>query len=268
MILIYYFVNLSFGLILMLPFRFVLGSFIGSSLMGERLAGKLDMDFLFEFLQNNVAGLASIKALILTIPVLYWLFSLFLSGGVLSVFASGEKYNAQLFWSGAAKYFGRFLRLCLWCIPVVALLFCLPFIWNGIQRLIFGKDPFEYVKYYGAWIKVGLRCLSILLIYLAFDYSCIHVVLSDERKMRKSLLTGIKFSFSKFLNTFGLSLLLFIGGAVALVIYNPLTDLLHAPLTVIILLLFLLQQFYMLFRMMLKLMKFSSQLELYRFLSD
>ena len=144
------------------------------------------------------------------------------------------------------------------------MLFCLPFIWNGIQRLIFGKDPFEYIKFYGAWIKVGLRYLSILLIYLVFDYSRIHVVLSDERKMRKSLLAGIKFSFGKFLNTFGLSLLLFIFGAVVLVIYNPLADLLHAPLTVIILLLFLLQQFYMLFRMMLKLMKFSSQLELYQ----
>lgn len=45
-VLIYYLANLLFGIILMLPFRSVLSSFVGNSLMGEMLVDRLDMDFL------------------------------------------------------------------------------------------------------------------------------------------------------------------------------------------------------------------------------
>jgi hypothetical protein len=53
MALIYYLANLFFGIILMLPFRSMLSKFIGTSLMGEKLAGRLDLDFLFEFIKEN-----------------------------------------------------------------------------------------------------------------------------------------------------------------------------------------------------------------------
>ena len=267
MVLVYYLANLFFGLILMLPLRSVLNKFVGHSLMGAKLGGYLNADFLVEFFKYNSSTINSIKGLFLIVPISYWLFSLFLSGGAFSIFASGEKYSPSLFWGNAAKYFGRFVRLVLWCVPVIAVLFCLQFIWSAIERIFFGSDPYQYITYWGGWINVVLRYISIILIALVLDYARIHAVLTDERKMRISLLQGIIFSFKNLIQTFGLALLLFITGAVVLVIYNPIADLLHAPQAVIIILLFLLQQLYIFFRMMLRLTKFSSQIQLYNALS-
>jgi hypothetical protein len=267
LVVVFYLANLLFGLLLMLPLRSILAEFVGDSVMGSKLGGLLDMDFLFEFIKHKGEAASAFGGLILIVPAVYWLFTLFLSGGAFAVFASGEKYNPTMFWGSAAKYFGRFIRLALWSIPVFAILFCVQFLETGIQRLTFGSDPYQNITYWGSWIKLGLRSISILLFGLILDYARIHVVLTDERRMRTSLLQGIKFAFGNFLQTFGLALLLLIIGAVALVIYNPIADSLSAPNALIVFMLFVWQQVYMIFRTMLRLTLYSSQMQLYRQLS-
>ena len=267
MVLVFYITNLIFGLVLMLPFRDALDNFVGRSLMGAELAGRFNMDFLFDFLKHNNNITSISQGMILIVPVIYWLLFLFLSGGAFVVFASGDKYSSSVFWGGAAKYFGRFFRLVLWSIPVIAILFCLQFIETGFQRIFFGNDPYQYVNYWGGWIKFGLRAISILLIGLVLDYARIHVILNDERKMRISLWHGIKFAFANIKQTFSLTSILFLVGVVTLVIYNPIANSLSAPNVFVILLLFILQQIYMFFRMMLRLTLFPSQIHLYKGLS-
>jgi len=123
MALIYYLANLFFGVILMLPFRSILSKFIGTSLMGEKLSGRMDLDFLFEFIKENSNFFSTYTVLFLVLPTAHWLLTLFLSGGAFSVFTSGENFTSPLFWGSAVKYFGRFIRLRLWSIPVFAILF-------------------------------------------------------------------------------------------------------------------------------------------------
>lgn len=267
MVLIYYLANLLFGIVLMLPFRSVLSGFAGNSLMGEKLAGRLDMDFLFEFFKENPNLFSTYTLLILVWFSVYWLLSLFLSGGAFSVFISGEKYTSPLFWGNAAKYFGRFIRLVLWSIPVLAILFCLQFLWTVIQRIFFGSDPYQYITYWGGWIKVGLRYISFILYFLVLDYARIYTVTTDERRMWISLWQGIQFGFKNIMKTFGLALLLFLTGIIALVIYNPIANLLHAPYSIVILLLFLWQQVYIVFRMVLRLTLYSGEVRLYNLVS-
>jgi hypothetical protein len=140
----------------------------------------------------------------------------------------------------------------------------LPYLETGVQRLIFGSDPYQNITYWGGWIKVGLRQIGILLFVMIWDYARIHAVLNDERRVRTSLLQGMKFVFGNFLYTFSLALLLLVVGAVTLVIYNPVANSLAAPNTLIVLMLFVWQQIYMLFRTLLRLTTYASQLELYR----
>jgi len=263
MVAVFYLANLCFGLLLLLPLRSILKSFAGNSQMAAKLGGPLDMDFLIEFFKYTDGVVPAFMGLILIVPAANWLFTLLLSGGAFATFAGGEKYNAAFFWGNSAKYFGRFVRLTLWSLPVFAVLFCLQYLETGVQRLIFGSDPYQNLTYWGGWIKIGLRQIGFLLFAMILDYARIHAVLTDERKMRTSLLQGLKFVFGNFLYTFGLALLLLLVGAVALVIYNPIANSLAAPNALIVIMLFVWQQVYMVFRTLLRLTTYASQLDLY-----
>jgi len=263
MIVIFYAINLLFGLILMLPVRAVLKDFAGHSLTGNMLAGRLNIDFLFDFFKhNNEVG--SFFGGLLIVAAFYWLLGLFLSGGAFSVFLSQQGYSARQFWGDSGKYFGRFFRLVLWGLPVIAVIFCLQFLESGIRRLIFGSDPYENILYWGNWIRFGLRTISLLLIGIILDYARIHLVATDERKTRRSLVHGIRFAFANPGRTFGLALVLFLAGVSVLALYNPVANALAAPNAFVILLLFVVQQIYMIFRMTLRLTTYASEVDLYR----
>jgi hypothetical protein len=262
---IFYMANLLSGMVLMLPFRAMLNNFIGYSLMGDKLGGLIDMDFLFEFLINS-SGLGGI--VLVSGPVifgLYGLVNLFLSGGALGIFISKENFTAAKFWGDGGKYFGRFIRLFFWGLPVLVILFGLPFIVTGVQRIIFGSDPYEYVLYWSKWIQFVLRWFAILFFFIIFDYARIYVVTLEERKMRKALGEGLHFVWRNLRRTFTLAFSISLLGIVGLLVYNPLADLLSAPNAMIIILLFLWQQIFMLFRMLLRLTLYAGEVQLYNF---
>ncbi len=263
MVVTFYAVNLLVGLLVMLPFRNVLGNFVGHSLTGEKLAGRFDMDFLFDFLANNKGAVDAITGLIFVAAALYGLTGLFLSGGAFAVISGEGGYSASAFWGSAARYFGRFFRLFLWSLPVFAILYCVQFIETGVVRLVFGGDPYQNVTYWGSWIKLGLAYVGLLFYSMAFDYARIHIVVHDERRTRTAMWEGIKFSFTHFFRTFSLALTLFIIGGIVLIIYNPIADLLTAPHALVVMLLIIVQQLYMVFRMELKLTLYASQVDLY-----
>jgi hypothetical protein len=267
MVFVYYLMNLIFGLIIMLPMYFLLNRIAGNTLMMEKMAGRLDIDFFFELLIKQSSTLFSLRGLFLFVPMVYWLFGLFLSGGAYAIFISDVKYSPSVFWSGSAKYFGRFFRLFLWSIPVFAVFYCIQFIEIGVERLIYGSDPYQNIIWWGTWIRVGIGYIGILIYYLVLDYTRIDVVINDETKMRRALWYGIKFTFRNFFKTFNLTLILFLIGIAALVIYNPIVNSLHAPSGFIIFTLFIVQQIYMFVRMILKLTLYSSQVSLYNSLT-
>ena len=255
MLFIYYGINLVFGLIVMLPARALVKSIAGSTLTGGRLAGNLDIEFILELIIQQHGAVAELFGLVAGAAILYLLVELFLSGGAFSVFAAGGSWDAGAFWSGSARHFGRFCRLALWYIPVFVLLYL-------IQYLI-RIETSEAAIFWSRAIRVAIGYIALIISYMIFDYARILVVLTDEHAMRKAIWRGIKFTFRRFFRTFTLALAVFILGLALLFVYNPIADALHAPTVFAVLLMFLLQQIYMLIRMALKLTLYSGQTALY-----
>ena len=264
MLWVYYGSNLFFGLLLALPLRFLLGRFIGNSEMGERLGGIMDMDFVFEFVTENLANLSVWTGLLLLVPAAYWLFNLFLSGGALATFAQNDGYSPALFWSNAGNYFGRFVRLALWSIPLLVLLFCVQYLETGIRLLIFGSDAYQNITYWGGWIRTGLVALSLGALGVIFDYARIGAIQTDELKMRIALWEGLKFTFRNPAPAFGLALVMFVAGGLGLLLYNPIANSLNAPNGLIVFLLFVWQQLFIFFRMVVRLVLYASETNLFQ----
>lgn len=264
MIIVYYLTSLIFGLILMTPMWSSLRSFIGGSEMGGVLAGNFDWDFLFEFIKNNPNLISTLLWLIVVIFIIHTFWSLFLSGGAFTIFAGNEKYTPAAFWGGAAKYFGRFVRLAAWSLVLVLALIFLQFLPDLVQRVFFGKDPYQNITYWMSWVKIGFRFLCFLFFKLVLDYARIHTVMTGERIMRASFMEGVSFASRNFFAAFGLSLVFFLAGALVLLLYNPLADSLSAPSGVVIFVLWIVQQLYLLCRKTLELALYASQVHLYR----
>ncbi len=267
MLLLFYFVNLLFGLVLLLPLRAALTDFVSQRLMGTILAGRFDMNLIFEFIKNYPGVISTYKMLFLFVPIVFWLVILFLSAGAFAIFAGQQAFSSQAFWRNAGAYFGRFVRLALLSLPLLGLFLCLHFVETGVQRLLFGGDPYEYISYWGAWVQFGLRAIGILLFGLVLDYARIHVVITDETRMRRALWQALRFVFAHFGRTFGLALSLYVIGAALLAAYYPLANALYAPNGFVVLALFLLQQLFMVLRAMLRLTLYSSQTFLFRQIS-
>lgn len=259
----FFLANFVFGMILMLPFRAIVDSFAGRSLMGGKLAAHMDMDFVFDLLAHKKDLFSVLSLMVFVVPLVYWLINLFLSGGAFAVFTSGNKYERRTFWGGAANHFGRFVRLSLWSIPVLAILFAVQFLEPLFLKIAYHSDAPQNISYWGGWVKFGIRTLSLLIFAVIFDYARILTVVQDERKMIRALWRGIKFTFGNFAKVFTLAFLFLIVGSVVLVVYNPVANALSAANAMVVLLLFLLQQLYMFWRMALRLSLFAGEVTLF-----
>ena len=259
----YYLFNLILSIIIILPMRKVLFDFAGRSMMANRLLQGFDMTFFTEFAKEHSDVFGMWMFFIIAGAVFYWASLIFLSGGVLHVYIHELKGTLASVMGNSAKYFGRMVRLSLWSLPVLILLLCTPFIYSGIQRLIFGDDPYESVLYWGVWIKLGIRFLAIWFFAIIFDYARIHLVQNDVRKTRKSLIAAIKFVFNNFGKTIGLKALLVLAAIIALVLLQVVNHVLAGSASLIVISVFIIGQIYMIFRIGLKLLTFSSQAELF-----
>jgi hypothetical protein len=260
---VFYLASLFFGFLVVLPMWSLLDRFAGQTLMGRDIAQGLDADFLFELIAYNSGSLPGLAVPLFAFAI-YWLVMLFLSGGALSVFARGDGYQPAAFWGASAKYFGRFLRLALWSLILVLVVALLPLLAVGLQRLFFGADPYQNVIVWGSIVQTGLALLGLAFVGICFDYGRVHAVLNDEKKMRRSLWHGVRFTFRNFAATVGLALLLLIVSTVVLATYRPVSNLLGAPTTIAVLLLFFLQQIYMVWRVLMRLTRYGAEIELYR----
>lgn len=264
MLLPFYLANLICGLLIVLPLGFVLDDFAGKSTMRARLGDSMDYNFLFEFLHYADSGVASVRGMILAVPLAYWLIALFLSAGALAVFAGRGKYVPSSFWGGAAAYYGRFIRLTLMAIPLLIALFCLRYLVNLVQLIFFGGDPSGYIIYWGAWAKMALGFLGLILFGLIIDYARIHMVLTDNRQTRKSLWRGARFAAINLKNTLGLAFLLFASGWLIILVYYLASHLFSSTGWLVLIALLIWQQLYIFCKMALRLTAYSSQMELYR----
>jgi len=266
-VLIFYLASLFFGFAFMLPLRGMLKSFVGNSLISGQLAGPLNIDVLSEFIVNNRGFTSMTAGMFPFLFALYGLTGLFLSGGAFAVFDLETTYSAKRFWGNSAYFFGRFFRLFLYTIPLFLLFLFIPTGLSALQKLIFGADPPEYIAYWGKWARIGLRYFGLVIGFLILDYARIITVFRDEQNMRSAIAGGIRFVFSNFRRTFTLIFAFWLIGVIALLIYNPVSDLFAASNVGFVIAMILAQQLFMFFRMTLKLALWGGEVSLYKALA-
>lgn len=264
MLVTFYLVNLLFAIVLMIPFRSGLASYLGNSKAAIGLASGIDFPLMREFFQANASMLPAMILLFALVAILYWLANLFLSGGAFSVFALRDNYNSDSFWAGCGRFFGRFFRLALMFVPLAAILLLSDALLGAIPKLFYGDDVPGSVAYWMSGVRVFWRGFLLVVAFVVFDYARIYMVLTNSPKARTALKRGAGFVLSNFRRTVTLGFAFYLLSVLLILGYAPIADVLNAPSALVVILLILLHQLYMLVRMSFRLALYGGEVEMYK----
>ncbi len=258
MVLLAWVLNFACALIVVFPLKSMLESFSDHSLMSLKLISGLDLEYLFEFLHYSPEATSTLFLLFVCVGGLYSILNLFVAAGAYGMIISNESWSLAGFIIQSGRAIGRFFRLFLWGIPVYIVLYCLQFIETGFVRIIFGKDPYQYITYWGTMIRVFLGMLGLMIAAMVVDYARIHTLRTNERAMRKSILHGLRFALRHFLPAFGIAFAIAVPSFLLPVAVPALANALTSG-TGAILFLFIIQQAAMLLRMYLKVTLYAAE---------
>lgn len=266
MLLVFWLCTLAFALAIVLPFGAWLYEDLGHSLYAQRMFDNFDLQWLAEALfETGGRPLFMFPALLAAVTLGYLLLGTFLAGGAIAVFASEDGlYRPGLFFEGCGRNFGRLLRLALisWLFYGVAL--GLGAALTALGKYIWGQGMEERPLVIFGWFRTGLTILLLLLVNMIFDYAKIRLVVEDSRRSWRAASQALKLVLANFGRTSSTYALVAAGAVVLALACHAAGGLLPPSQALAMALLLVLQQAFILGRIAVKLVFFSSQLEIYR----
>jgi|Deesub1362B_J571_1020462.scaffolds.fasta_scaffold02207_2 hypothetical protein len=190
-------------------------------------AGKLESTFgpqisgagaILESLDRLVTGkLAGIPALLFGLAVVYLLFWIFFSGGLIHQYGFGEENS---FFALAARYFWRILGIVLLAGAAYAIIFMvlLPF-FSQIVENITRQTIDERVHFALTVVKYLILWSLVVVVNLLADYAKIHAVGQNLASPFLAIGRAARFVFRHFFKTIGLYLLVAATGLFGMVFY-------------------------------------------------
>ena len=257
-ILLMFLLNLCAGAIIMVPLRTGLIQFSGESLMADRLITQVDPSFFFEFLIYNPSVTRTLISMIGMVGILYLVAGLFFSAGAFSILQGQESG----FWGGGARFFGPFVRILLWTIPVAIVLGLGAAAVLGAKRLLLGSDPLQSWAVWGnlAVAMVLLFLLGILI--LIIDYARASAVQTGDRRARRAVAQAVRTVWNHPVVTLGFLATCTLLGILSLGLYYLLTSLFSGFLSLGIVIPLALQQTLLLGRTALRLVRYAGTVHL------
>jgi hypothetical protein len=263
LLILLYLLNLVLALAALWPLHSAMRSFAGHSRLASAGIAQ-SFDAVMEFFIYKKDVLPTITPLIVAVFIVYGFAQMFLYGGILSIFLRNRKYEAAYFWGRCGKLFRRMLVLLLWSLPLLAALVLLPQLLKLIQRALLGPDPYQYITFWSGWVVTIMQMVMVLLYHLLYDYAALYLIRNENEGSIKALKYSLLLNAKNLTTTAGITFSIAGIGLAALLLYNALATLLDFNLTVTVVLLILVQQAFMVFRMLLKLVRYAAQIGFYQ----
>jgi hypothetical protein len=257
----YYLMNLVCALITIYPFSLTLSDFGGNSLLSRNLTSGPDLTFIAEFLHNDPSSLTMMGGLLLLSAILSMFLLLVLAGGSISYFRNGGEFSSYEFWGDGYRFTGRFLRIFLWSLPILALAIASQFLEKLFVLIFWGSDPYSNIRFYGGFVRIAIGGFGLFLYNQIVDYARIDCVVNDERSARRSVIRGLKFFFRNFFSATLLGMTFTLAGFLVLAVYLKATGGLSDVRGITLVVAVILQQLYMFVRAMLRVGLISGQVE-------
>lgn len=176
-------VNVVFGGLGAVPAMITLSRAMGHSLAGEKLTRGFDLGMMEELTRLPYVNLMRSTVTIYIMASLFFLFMLFVTGGILETYREDRRLTAGDFFAASGAFFWRFVRL--------AVLSIIPFVIVWMSHLMLSKGA-DWIGDRAIADQVGIFLSLGTVIYLLlfslwvrlwFDIAQIRAVVMNERGM-------------------------------------------------------------------------------------
>lgn len=260
-----YLLNFVFALLSAVPFSGFLSKSIGHSLANTNMLNGFDYTFISDLLREYGSGFSVIMNLSMGIILLFFIFSIFWMGGILSILKNEENdYSFQKFWQGSAFYFWKLTRLTFYFIffqIVILGFFAFIFLQQGVSPFEI-ESEISIIK--SAMILLPIYLFFATIIFMIQDYAKIHIIHDDAKLIFQSIKNAFLFVLTNFRKCFGLYLLNLLTFSIFFGIYWILSNSFNSNSTPTIALLFLIGQAFIFSRIAVKLLNLGSAMELFQ----
>jgi hypothetical protein len=197
-----YAVNLLLGIIAALPVAATISNILNHSLEAGRLAKGFDLGVFVGLLMQPEVTLSTFVPGSFLISLLYLVFTLFLTGGLLADFRHDRRLSFGAFLDACGSFFWRFVRLLLFL-----LLALIPVgIFHGLYQFATSKpaenSPRDSVAFWLTLSGLAIVALLFFAIRLWFDVAQIRAVAENEPKIRRALGKSFRMTFGNFSSLF------------------------------------------------------------------
>lgn len=263
MLFILYFANILMALIFALPFFSALKSSAGHSDFLNGLLAGFDYTVFSNLMYYSGKAFNAITGGIKWLILAYFLLSVFLTGGIIRTL-NDDKFSTSSFFGAGAHSFFRYLGLSLIIVLSQIIFLLLIFIpLSGYISNNFAEFQSELTAYYLVFSAIGLYALIFMLISMIGDYGKFYLELNNSFNIFKGFWGGVRYAFKHFLKTYVLYLILLFLPAVIMYVYLYFESDMKMATGIGILLVFLMQQGFILLRVYLRTWVLSSQLMVY-----
>ena len=176
-------VNLVLGLLGAAGARTQLDRVLQYSLAGAGLTKGFDWGMFFELVNEPAANLMRSAGSSFLFALLFPLFMLFVTGGILAVYREDRKFTAADFFAASGAFFWRFVRLAIFSLVPFALLGAA---FSGVRKLsdyLGDRATSAQSGFYILLAGAAVVILIVLFVRLWFDIAQVRAVVQDERRM-------------------------------------------------------------------------------------
>ncbi len=238
-------VNFVCGALGTVPAMLVLHRTLEHSLAGRPLSKGFDLGMLIELIRLPNVRLMNAATSSYIFAFVFFLFMLFVSGGILETYHLDRKLTTGDFFAASGAFFWRFVRLMLLSlIPFIVV----SMIYQGLMKVsdsVGDRAIADQVGIFLFWFAVAVFLLLALVVRLWFDIAQVRAVAQNERGMWRNTWKAFGITFrrlpSLFWMYFRISLFAWVTLIVGLVIWAKLPPT-ATPVTFVLLELILLAQ--------------------------
>ncbi len=211
----------SFGTV---PVSSAVGRVADHSLYSQRLSEGFDLSAFFDLAGNPEVALQSKFPGSLLFALVFFVFALFLAGGILETYRGDRKLTTAEFFQACGGFLWRWVRLLIFLLIVLV---PITTVGSGITAWSETLSSDAAQEKLGFWVDVvGLLLVALLLmsVRLWFDMAQVHAVAEDERSMLRATARAFRLTLGNFGSLFWvylrISLLGWVGLATAILIWT------------------------------------------------